>query len=69
MWTSTVYMDAIHYKVKQDGAIVNQAAYMVIGIALDGNKEVLGSQMDGRWSTRVRFSIHTAAKLSGRASP
>ncbi|MNJ50586.1 hypothetical protein D3C77_458630 [compost metagenome] len=33
-------MDAIHFKVKQDGAIVHRAAYMVmvIGIDLDGTK-------------------------------
>lgn len=37
-----VFMDAIHYKVRQEGAIVNKAAYMVIGIDLDGRKDVLG---------------------------
>lgn len=39
---AVVFLDAIHFKVKQDGAIVNKAAYMVIGIDLDGSKEVLG---------------------------
>jgi putative transposase len=39
---AVVYLDAIHFKVKQDGAIVNKAAYMVIGIDLDGHKDVLG---------------------------
>ncbi|WP_459980283.1 transposase, partial [Paenibacillus sp. YK5] len=28
---AVVFLDAIHFKVKQDGAIVNKAAYMVIG--------------------------------------
>lgn len=37
-----VFLDAIHFKVKQDGQIVNKAAYMVIGVDLDGNKDVLG---------------------------
>lgn len=37
-----VFLDAIHYKVRQEGAIVNKAAYMVIGIDLDGRKDVLG---------------------------
>jgi transposase-like protein len=37
-----IFLDAIHFKVKQDGQIVNKAAYMVIGIDLDGNKDVLG---------------------------
>lgn len=39
---AAVFLDAIHFKVKQDGQIVNKAAYMVIGIDLDGNKDVLG---------------------------
>lgn len=37
-----VFLDAIHYKVKQDGMIVNKASYMVIGIDMDGRKDVLG---------------------------
>lgn len=37
-----VFMDAIHYKVRQEVAIVNKAAYMVIGIDMDGRKDVLG---------------------------
>ncbi|MBP2649383.1 MAG: family transposase [Firmicutes bacterium] len=39
---AVVFLDAIHYKVRQEGAIVNKAAYMVIGIDLDGRKDVLG---------------------------
>lgn len=37
-----VFLDAIHYKVKQDGMIVNKASYMVIGIDMDVRKDVLG---------------------------
>ena len=39
---AAVFLDAIHYKVRQEGAIVNKAAYMVIGIDLEGRKDVLG---------------------------
>lgn len=39
---AAVFLDAIHYKVRQEGAIVNKASYMVIGIDLDGRKDVLG---------------------------
>jgi transposase-like protein len=46
---AVVFMDAIHYKVRQEGAIVNKAAYMVIGIDLDGRKDVRGC---GSVSTR-----------------
>lgn len=39
---AVVFLDAIHYKVRQEGAIVNKASYRVIGIDLDGHKDVLG---------------------------
>ena len=35
-------MDAIHYKVREDGQIKNKAAYVVLGVDLDGFKDVLG---------------------------
>ncbi len=28
------FLDAIHFKVRQDGQIVNKAAYMVVGVDL-----------------------------------
>ena len=35
-------MDAIHYKVREDKQVVIKTAYVVIGVNLDGEKEVLG---------------------------
>lgn len=32
---AVMFLDAIHFKVKQDGQIVNKAAYMAIGIDLE----------------------------------
>ena len=37
-----VFMDAIHYKVRTDGQIVNRAAYVVMGVNISGNKDILG---------------------------
>lgn len=37
-----VFMDAIHYKIRDNGQIVNKAAYVVLGINMDGYKDVLG---------------------------
>jgi len=37
-----VFMDAIHYKVREDGQIKNKAAYVVLGVNLDGFKDILG---------------------------
>ena len=35
------FMDAIHYKIKEEGRIVNRAAYVVLGVTLDGEKDIL----------------------------
>jgi transposase-like protein len=37
-----LFLDAIHYKVRHEGRIVSKAAYVVIGVDLEGMKEVLG---------------------------
>jgi len=37
-----VYLDAIWVKIRDEGHVVNKAAYLAIGIRLDGCKDVLG---------------------------
>jgi putative transposase len=51
------FLDAIHFKVRQDGQIVNKAAYMVVGIDLDGNKDVLGIWIGENESAKFWLSV------------
>jgi len=37
-----LYLDAIHYKVRENGSYVSKAFYTVLGINLEGKKEILG---------------------------
>ena len=37
-----VFMDAIHYTVKENHQYITKAAYVVLGINLDGQKDILG---------------------------
>jgi transposase-like protein len=37
-----VFLDAIHYKVKENHQYVTKAAYVVLGINTDGRKDILG---------------------------
>jgi putative transposase len=37
-----VFLDAIHFKVRKDNRIINKAAYSVMGINMDGMKDILG---------------------------
>lgn len=61
---AVVFLDAIHFKVKQDGAIVNKAAYMVIGIDLDGHKDVLGIWIGENES--AKFWLYVLNELKNR---
>ena len=42
-----VFMDAIHYKVKEDSKIKNKAAYVILGVNKHGFKDVLIFSVDG----------------------
>ena len=37
-----VYLDAIHYKVREDGHIVSKAIYTVFGVNVHGERDILG---------------------------
>jgi putative transposase len=62
---AVVFLDAIHFKVKQDGHIVNKAAYMVIGIDLDGNKDVLGMWIGEHESSKFWLGVLNDLKNRG----
>ncbi|MEK8130439.1 IS256 family transposase [Paenibacillus filicis] len=62
---AVVFLDAIHFKVKQDGAIVNKATYMVIGVDLDGNKDVLGIWIGENESAKFWLSVLNELKNRG----
>jgi len=37
-----VWLDAIHYKVKEDGRYISKAVYTLLGLDIHGKKEILG---------------------------
>jgi transposase-like protein len=39
---SIMWMDAVHYKIKQDGRYTGKAIYTLLGLTLEGKKELLG---------------------------
>jgi putative transposase len=39
---AVVFMDAIHYKVRQDAKVISKASYTCLGVDLDGRVDVLG---------------------------
>lgn len=60
-----IFMDAIHYKVKQDNRVINKAAYAVIGVNLDGIKEVLGIWIGGNETSKYWLLVLNELKNRG----
>ena len=54
---SFVFMDAIHYKIREDKHIVVKAAYVVLGVNMDGEKEVLGIWIGANESSKFWLSV------------
>ncbi len=60
-----VFMDAIHYNVRQDNAIVKKAVYIAIGTKLDGTREVMGMWVGGNESAKYWLGVLTEIKNRG----
>lgn len=60
-----IFLDAIHYKVRTEGRIVNRAAYAVIGINMEGFKEVLGIWIGENESAKYWLKVLTDIKNRG----
>ena len=60
-----VFMDAIHYKVRDDGRIVNKAAYIVLGVTLDGKKDILSITVGANESSKFWLGVLNDLKNRG----
>lgn len=58
-------MDAIHYKVRDEGRIVNRAAYVVIGITVEGSKDILGIWIGDNESSKFWLGVLNDLKNRG----
>ncbi len=61
-----VYLDAIHLKLRRDGKVVNTAVYIVLGVDLDGQRDVLGHWVgDGGEGANFWLSVVTDLQTRG----
>ena len=60
-----VYMDAIQFKVRDNGHVKSKAIYLVIGVTLDGLKEVLGLWIAQTEGAKFWLSVVTELKNRG----
>ena len=52
-----IFMDAIHYKVREDGRIVSKAAYIVLGVTVDGFKDILSVTIGANESSKFWLGV------------
>lgn len=62
---AVVFMDAIHFHVRQDNQTVKKAVYIAIGIRLSGSKEVLGMWIGGNESAKYWLGVLNEMKNRG----
>lgn len=60
-----VYIDAIHYSVRDEGIIRKLAAYVILGITCDGRKEVLTIEVGDNESSKYWLSVLNSLKNRG----
>lgn len=60
-----VYIDAIHFNVKENGVIGKKAAYVAMGISKEGIKEVLGIYVGESESSKFWMTIFNNLKNRG----
>lgn len=60
-----LFIDAIHYSVRDNGIIRKLAAYIILGINLEGRKEVLTIQVGENESSKYWLSVLNDLKNRG----
>lgn len=54
-----VWLDAIHYKVKDGGKYVSKAVYTILGVSLEGKKDILGLYLSESEGANFWLSVLT----------
>lgn len=62
---SIIWIDAIHYKIRQDGKVISKAAMLVMGIDMNGFQDLLSINIVENESAASWVSIFTDLKLRG----
>ena len=62
---AVVYLDAIHFHVRSEGRIVKKAVYIVLGIDMDGQKDVLGMYVGENESAKFWLSVLNGLRNRG----
>jgi transposase-like protein len=60
-----IWMDAMYYKVREDGRVVTRCLYNILGIDADGKKDVLGSYVSSSEGANFWLAVLTDLRNRG----
>jgi len=60
-----VWMDAMHFKIREDGKIRSKAVYSILGVNLEGKKEVIGLYLGDNESASFWLQVLTDIQQRG----
>ncbi len=62
-----VYLDCMHYKVREGGSVVTRAVYNILGVSLSGTKDLIGMYLSESEGAKFWPSVLTDLKSRGVA--
>ena len=62
---AVVFMDVVHFHVREENRTVKKAVYVAIGVRLSGTKEVLGMWLGGNESAKYWLGVLNEIKNRG----
>ena len=60
-----VFMDAVHFHVREENKTIKKAVYVAIGVKLNGSKEILGMWIGGNKSAKYWLGVLNEIKNRG----
>jgi len=60
-----VWMDAVHYKVREEGRYISKAIYTLLGLTVEGEKEILGIYLSDNESASYWLTVLTELQNRG----
>jgi len=60
-----LFLDAVHYSVRTNGKVIKRAAYIVLGINLEGKKDVIGIYIGENETSKFWLQVLTDMKTRG----
>lgn len=60
-----VFMDAIHYKVREEGRVITKAVYCIIGVNQEGYRDLLGLYIGSAESSKFWMQVMTDLQNRG----